>query len=673
MDNQNTKLISSPKQSNALQVNLSEYVKILPIEKEDKKGWVNYGENNAYPNYIIELYRESPVHGALINSIAFMIAGNGLETSIQAVADLIERLNLEKILFPMAIDLKMQGGCYLEIIYTLDRKDISEVNYLPYENCRLSKTPDEEVNGIWYSNDWKDTRKKRNIPEYVPFFDINKATQEPKQILFFHIENCGAGYYPKPDYIQCINWIELTRHISEYHVNNILNGLFPSFMIHFMNGDQSPEAKAKIKEDWEEMISGVQNAGKFIMTFNEDESRAPRVDTFPISDADKQYQYLSDEATKQIMMGHRVTSPLLFGIRDNGGLGSNKDEMKSALAIFNTYVIKPYQDMITEALGLIIEALGYPSDITIEKKTLWEEEMDAKKISGDTTSATPQAVATQALNGAKITSLLDIITQTTAKVLTIPSAKAITRASFPFLTDQQISDIFDNLSNVPINPEQVLQGAEKKKIELNTKGKDNDFPDMTDEIEEEWLNHLSSCGELIDTDEWELVDIEQVDLKKDERLISLRKKESLFTKGFSNPGDKSIMDVGLFKVRYSYSENISENSRNFCIKMVQASKSGLKYRYEDINNMSDWGINNQFAKSGEDSYSIWLWKGGKNCHHRWIREIYKRKRVKGRFLPNDGIKNDEIISAIRALEEGVGFKDLKYGWSKASTPTIDLQ
>jgi hypothetical protein len=774
MDNQNTKLVSTAKQSNAVQVKLSEFVKVLPIEKEDRKGWVNYGENNAYPNYIIELYRESPVHGALVNSIAFMIAGNGLETSIQAVGEAIERLKLEKILFPIAIDLKMQGGCYLEVIYSFDRTTISEVNYLPYENCRLSKTADEEVNGVWYSNDWKDIRKKRNAPEYIPFFDINKAQEEPKQILFFHIENCGAGYYPKPDYIQCLNWVELTRHISEYHVNNILNGLFPSFMIHFMNGDQSSEAKAKIKEDWEEMISGVQNAGKFIMTFNEDESRAPRVDTFPISDADKQYQYLSDEATKQIMIGHRVTSPLLFGIREAGGLGSNKDEMKSALAIFNTYVIKPYQDMIVEAMGVIMEALGLPSDITIKKKTLWEEEVAIDSKAGDTSTSTPQAVATQALNGAQIGSLLEIITQTTANVLTIPSAKAITRASFPFLTEEQIGDIFDNLSSVEIAPEQVLQGAEKKKTNLEdgyeptdemskeaelglewrreygrggtavgvarardisnkknlsfdtvkrmysyfsrhevdkqatgwnngeegfptagriawqlwggdagfgwaerivNREKENQsaIPEMTEQDEENWLNHLASCGELIDESEWELVNEEDINPIKEERLCALRKKESMFTKSFSNPEDKSVMDSGIFKVRYAYSKNISDNSRKFCQKMVSASKQGLRYRYEDINNMSEWGVNNQFAKSGEDTYSIWLWKGGKNCHHRWVREIYKRKRVKGRFLPNDGLDNDEIISAVRALEDGVSFKDLKMGWSKASTPTIDLQ
>lgn len=778
MDNTpSTNLIKNQQASSqAVQVKLSEYVKILPIEKEDRKGWVNYGENNLYPSYLIELYRESPVHGALINSIAFMVSGNGIETSVASVEEFINNLSLEKLVFQSALDLKMQGGFYWEIIYSLDRTTISEVNYLPYENCRLAKTGDDEITGVYFSHDWKDTRKKRNTPQYIPFFDMAKAQEETKQVLFVAMENCGASYYPKPDYIQCLNWVELTRHISEYHVNNILNGMFPSFMIHFMNGDQSPEAKAKIKEDWEEMISGVQNAGKFIMTFNESMDRKPVVDQFPLSDADKQYQYLSDEATKQIMIGHRVTSPLLFGIRDNGGLGSNTDEMKSALAIFNTYVIKPYQAIIVDALNTIVEAVGMPADITIKKKDLWEEEVAVEVATGDTTATAPAQVdvATQALNGAQIGSLLEIITQTTANVLTIPSAKAITRASFPFLTEQQISDIFDNLSSVEIQPEQVLQSAEKKKVDLEDGYKPTDqmakeaelglewrreygrggtavgvarardisnkknlsldtvkrmysyfsrhevdkkatgwnngeegFPtagrvawqlwggdagfgwaerivnrekekehvenDMTEEDEENWLQHLSTCGELIDTEEWELVDIEVVQPKKEERLAQLRKKESLFAKSFANPDDKSVMDKGIFKVRYSYSQNKSENSRKFCTKMVQASKGGLKYRYEDIINMGDYGVNNQFAKSGEDSYSIWLWKGGKNCHHRWIREIYKRKREKGKFLPNDGLNNDELISAIRALEDGFTFSDLRFGWAKASTPTIDLQ
>jgi hypothetical protein len=65
----------------ATQVELSKYVKIQPIEVEDRKGFVSYGESNSFPQYLIELYNESPVHGSIVNSIAFMIAGQSFASS----------------------------------------------------------------------------------------------------------------------------------------------------------------------------------------------------------------------------------------------------------------------------------------------------------------------------------------------------------------------------------------------------------------------------------------------------------------------------------------------------------------------------------------------------------------------------------------------------------------
>ncbi len=145
----------------------------------------------------------------------------------------------------------------------------------------------------------------------------------------------GSLYYPRPDYISSKDWIELTRHISEYHVNNILNGFFPSFHINFPNGEPSPEAQRLISREIERNLSGTQNAGKFLITFTKSKDEAPVIQPFPVTDADKQYEYLSKEATSQIIVAHRVTSPLLMGVRTDGnGLGSNTDEIKAALYVF---------------------------------------------------------------------------------------------------------------------------------------------------------------------------------------------------------------------------------------------------------------------------------------------------------------------------------------------------
>ena len=169
----------------ATQVELAKYVKIDPIEFEDRKGWVAYGEGNHFPQYLIELYNTSPVHGALVNSIAFMIAGKEFTASTTLAVREIQRLKLDKILKATALDLKLHGGFYWEVIWSMDRSTIAQINHLPYENCRLACSDDnDDITGVWYSRDWSDTRKKKNNPHYIPMFDINTKDECPNRYYF---------------------------------------------------------------------------------------------------------------------------------------------------------------------------------------------------------------------------------------------------------------------------------------------------------------------------------------------------------------------------------------------------------------------------------------------------------------------------------------------------------
>jgi hypothetical protein len=358
----------------------AKYIKVEEVEKETTKGWVEWGEGNAMPQYLIDLYQSSPVHGSLVNSISFMIAGKGFKSENPASQVNIAKLELDNILGSSALDLKLQGGVYWELIYSMDHTRIVQVNHLPFENVRLAISDEEDhVCGVWYSRDWQDIRKQKNKPEYVPLF--NPEDQSPRQVLFFHLHSVGSLYYPRPDYISSKDWIELTRHISEYHVNNILNGFFPSFHINFPNGEPSPEAQRMISREIERNLSGTQNAGKFLITFTKSKDEAPVIQPFPVTDADKQYEYLSKEATSQIIVAHRVTSPLLMGVRTDGnGLGSNTDEIKAALYVFTKQVIEPFQRIITDAVEQILAFNGVPSQVTIEKNDIIEMQAETTVI-----------------------------------------------------------------------------------------------------------------------------------------------------------------------------------------------------------------------------------------------------------------------------------------------------
>jgi len=653
----------------ATQVELAKYVKIEPIEFEDRKGWVAYGEGNHFPQYLIELYNTSPVHGALVNSIAFMIAGKEFTAASQVTLREIQRLKLDKVLHSTALDLKLHGGFYWEVIWSMDRSTIAQINHLPYENCRLACSDDnDDVTGVWYSRDWSDTRKKKNNPHYIPFFDINTKEENPKQVMFQHSMMVGSEYYPKPDYIGAINEIEKLRQLSEYQVNLILNGFFPSLIASFNNGIPTLEEQRMIKNQLQQSIQGAENAGKVLTFFNEERDRGVEFTAFPVADMDKQFESLVTPAIEQILVSHRVTSPLLFGVRDGGGLGSNTDEMKIAFRLFSKQVIDPFQRIICDGVDMLLRAIGVPQGAEIVENDLFEEDV---VVNGNISPS--QDIASQALNGAQISSLLEIITQTTANVLTSTSAKAITKAAFPMLSDVEINNIFDNLSSVQLQPADVLQSSEKKKVKHEHKEvskvccSSND--DFTDEEGKQFLKQLAECGELIDLDEWELVEECEVgDYDTEENFTKVNQALD----SYADPDQKSKLDAGLYKVRYRYSTWISEKSREFCREMVRLSKGGIVWRYEDIQEMSSAGVNGQFAEQGKTTYNIFRYKGGVNCHHFWMRAIYKRKRQGGKFLPNEGMDNEVKIAVRKAEKEGFSPLDTTVGYQDAKKPMKDF-
>jgi hypothetical protein len=193
---------------------------------------------------------------------------------------------------------------------------------------------------------------------------------------------------------------------------------------------------------------------------------------------------------------------------------------------------------------------------------------------------------------------------------------------------------------------------------------------MLESDEHSWLEHLKGKGEIINTDEWELIDVQEV-TDADEELR--------FNLAYDNPNKKSDDDKGVYKIRYRYGPDfVSNKSREFCSTMVQEAKSGVIFRREDIIQMGDAGVNGQFAPSGQSSYSIWKYKGGVNCHHRWERLTFRRKQVKGKFLPKQpnevgesrDLDNYNEVSNKSADNAGVPFSPS--GWNTAKTRPIDM-
>lgn len=355
---------------------LQEYQERSYAERPSNQGWVTYGDDNLFPQYLIDLYKSSATHNALCTSIAYMIFGDGVQADTLDARLKIEEWGLQDEVRKACLDLKIQGGFALEVVYSIDRTTISKVRHCPFENIRSAEVDDEEkVNYFYYSKDWAD---KREEPQLVRAFDPSDSVEHPVQILFVKPFSPGSYYYPKPDYIGSIDYIELDKEIGKYHINNIKNGLAPSFTIHFKNGVPAQEERRRIRNDIERQLAGATNAGKFIVTYSDSPDRKPDFEPFPLSDADKQYQFLSTEVSDKIMVGHRVVSSAMFGVKTAGQLG-NTQELEIASELFDKQVIKPYQRIVKSALESIFTAAGTPTVVSVEEVPPMEPEVTEMK------------------------------------------------------------------------------------------------------------------------------------------------------------------------------------------------------------------------------------------------------------------------------------------------------
>jgi hypothetical protein len=609
-------------ESNIVSLKLSEYVAKSDAEKVDRKGWVNYGDANDFPQYLRDLAHESPVHGSLVVAIGDMIAGKGIQSE-QYQAEL-EALKIDSLTYACAHDLKLFGGFYIEVIWSNDRTVISKLNAIPFEECRIAVNQDDDSEiGIFHSYDWANTRKKRNTPEFIPKYNYLTREAEPRQI-YWCFTYTGSDVYPRPDYWSAINYIELDKQISIFHINQISNGLFPSTIINFYNGQATPEQKQQMMMDWENKMSGARNAGKVVMFFNERDQPKTEVTPFPVNDADKQYQLMNDTATQKIITAHRVTTPLLFGIRENTGFGSNKDEMATGLEIFNNQVIEPYQNKINYSLEELLS--NQMPGVTFEIIPNTPLAIEQAEAIVDATGGATADVAATALNGAQISSLVDIVMQSSAGAVPVSSAKAIVQAAFPTLPATTIDAIFADVVSGSLLPTEVIMNDEKKKDD-STVG-----------------DALIALGEDA-KEEWLLIDAYNAD-EEIEHEFAVRT-------GAARPSAKSeqdaVIDGKYFITRYVYAGSFThDNMRPFCKKMVEA---GKLYRKEDIVSMENVAVNPGWGPEGANTYDIWFYKGGGNCRHFWEKRVYVDAKG-AKINPNDP---DAKRIAV-ALAERMGYK-----------------
>lgn len=541
-------------------LNLSAYT--TPVIQESKRdAWVDYGEDNQYYSFLLDRYTNSTTNSAIINNIARLIYGRGLSAvdasrkpnEYAAAMAMFSKECLRKI----ALDRKMLGQFAIQVHYNDKHDKILKAYHIPVNLLRAEKcNKDGEIEAYYYSDDWTDV--KNYVPKRIPAFGYSK---EKIEILFSKPYSVGMKYYSYVDYQGAVPYALLEEEIADYLINEVQNGFSGTKVVNFNNGVPSEEQQNIITNKVLGKLTGSKGQ-KVIVAFNDNMDTKTTVDDLPLNDAPEHYTYLSEECMRKIMLGHNVTSPLLFGIAGANGFSSNADELQNSFILFNNMVIKPLQDEILEALDTILAFNGISLNLFF--KTLKPLE-------------------------------------------------------------------FTDLENAQ-NTEQV---AEETGTELSSHNHlSKDIADALIELGEE------------PSENWLLIDEFPVDYDNDDaenEMLSKEPKKSLFSRlvelvstGDARPNlrDKQdkVIDGVKFVTRYVYAgSKPSDNSRPFCNAMMNANKI---YRKEDIIKMGNQPVNAGWGPNGASTYSIWLYKGGGNCHHRWNKQVYAAFEGTALDIPN---------------------------------------
>tara|TARA_R100001443_G_scaffold76563_2_gene84001 strand:+ start:4543 stop:6582 length:2040 start_codon:yes stop_codon:yes gene_type:complete len=637
------------------------------VQEVRGKDYIEYGTDNwknLYPQFLIDLYYNSSTNAAIINATAEMIAGEDIviddedERNLDAIVKLKQFMaepnsneTLHELIKKVAFDFKLQGAFALNIVWSRDRTQIAEIYHVPVEKIRCER-PDEmgKVKGYYISADWANTRT--NKPYRVPAFNSNDRTSA-NQILYSGLYSPNMNAYYTPDYLAGNNWSLIDQKVSEYHLNNITNGFSGSYFISFANGVPTQEERFQIEQSLTDKFTGSQSAGRFVLTFSEDRTRVPEITPITMDNADKQYLALQELLVQNILTAHRVTSPMLMGIKNDTGLGSNVDELNAAGNYYLNTVCMPYQNHIIKVLRRLFRVNNMDMPISF---------VQIKPITLDFTSEDLKAVMEQ-----------DEIREQ----LGLP----------PLNEEVEVREDFAKVGNIDGKPvfdtkEEALAQAEKmgcegyheheyegKTVYMACESHDEAMGFENTELSkfiEEYGEDIPEDCELIHE---EKVEDEHVDFDFEHILNDVaNEKVELAKTGKALPGRKSEQDgiskktYDYFRVRYVYTEdnflvNKTGQRRKFCRQMMGAKKL---YRKEDIIRMSDMVVNDYYysknkkknvgwGAKGALKYSIWLYKGGGNCQHFWLRQIYKTTLGKSNTTK---IEDADLIGYTKARSEG---------------------
>lgn len=331
----------------------------LPTISKNRKGYMEYGDDNNYPEFLKDMYNSSPTHNAIVSTKAEIMIGEGwvIDDTTLSEEEKIRILSLlnqiDRNLYDYSLDFQLIGAMAFEIIWSLDFKKVVAVNRIDVSKLRSGEYVDGKIESWFYKRDWEN-RNEEMIE--IKSLDLSNKT-DGRQVLYVPGKKVSNDYYGDVSYIGAMDWIILESQVGLYYKSLIENGFNPSIIVKFYKKPQSQDEKKEVIRGLDMSYGGVKNAGKRMVIFSDGKELAPDIEPIDVQNVDKQFTVISDQITQKILTGERATSAELFSIAVPGQLGSGDFETK--VKVFEKFVIRPDQKRFEKAINQILNLNGW--------------------------------------------------------------------------------------------------------------------------------------------------------------------------------------------------------------------------------------------------------------------------------------------------------------------------
>ena len=577
--------------------------------QEKNKKYVNFGSDNLYPLYLVDLFNRSAKHNAILTGKQTYVYGSGLQ--IEGVWDLFANANrfdsLDEIFNKCILDKLLYGGYALQIIWDRVGESMAEIYHMDFSKIRSNVDNTE----FYFSNDWADPRSK--IKSYKVF---NPEKKQGAQIYYYRDYRPAVTTYPLPEYIGAIPYVECDVEIANYHRSNLHNEFFFGGILSFNNGEPTQDEKQDLVRRLNRRHQGTDNAGRWIINFSDRVDNAPTVIPIQPNELDKQFNLLNDQVQQEIFVAHKITSPMFFGIRTEGQLGG-RSEMIDSFKLFEQNYVRPIQQHFETLFTYLANKSGAVATIKVEplemfKPTFTEQTLlqiatknEMREMAGlppvdDVVETTPIAMSSQDWEGE--IKVFNQFGESADDYIEIESRK-ITFSN----------DLYEFESHLEFNEKELFATVyeptkdEKKLLEI---------------VKKNPLISKSEIGKILELTESKVKEL--VKNLEDKKLLRL-------TEGAWNiltiPPSTSILDkvsneLAKFNVKYKYTGPKDSKNRDFCRALLNLNKVYSRAEIDKISGIVD---RNVWTKRGG-----WQTVKGTDihlpfCRHQWSSVLVKKK------------------------------------------------